>query len=100
MLAAAVVHLAGPVIRRSRRTPSWSHALALLAVAVLGLRLLTLLDYLLQAPFAGRSTLLAFGTVEAVAVLAVGVPLARLAATALRRLPPVPPGSAWSTTLR
>jgi hypothetical protein len=90
LVAAAGAHLAGPVLGWGSRTPSWSLALALLAGAALVLRLVTLLDVLLLAPFPGRGSVLATGFVEAVAVLAVGAPLTRLAVRALRRLPAVP----------
>jgi hypothetical protein len=70
-------------------SPVWSHALAVLAVGGFVLRVTTLLDYLVVHPFPGRSTLLAFGVVEAAAVLAVAVPLAASTARRLRmrRLP-------------
>jgi len=44
-----------------------------------------------------RDALLVVGAAEALAVLAVGVPLARLAADALRRLTPTPAASTASS---
>jgi hypothetical protein len=58
----------------------------LLALAVLGLRVLTLLDDSAFVPAAQRLTVLTLEVVEAGAVLAVAVPLAALASRALRRL--------------
>ncbi|OLB79718.1 MAG: hypothetical protein AUI14_09415 [Actinobacteria bacterium 13_2_20CM_2_71_6] len=81
LVGAAAVHLVG------RRTAAWSLALALLALAVLGMRAFTLADYVSAAPAAQRSTLWTLGIVEAGAVLAIAVPLAALANQALRRLP-------------
>jgi hypothetical protein len=82
LVTAALVQLALP-----RRAPSWSLALALLGATVLGLRVLTLMEYAHAAPEGQRTTLAALGLVEATAVIAVTVPLAILAARALRRLP-------------
>jgi hypothetical protein len=67
-----------------------SDTLALLAPAVLGLRVLSLLDHALVTTGGQRSALLAVGAGQALAVLAVAGPLARRAADALRRLPPLP----------
>jgi hypothetical protein len=60
---------------------------------VFGLRVLSLLDYALVTAGGQRSALLAVGAAEALAVLAVAGPLARRAATMLRRLPPLPAAS-------
>ncbi len=72
------------LVRPAGRASPWSLAFALLASAVLALRLVTLPD-LPPAP-------IGVGLAEAGAVAAVGVPLAALAARALRRLSPVPAG--------
>ena len=96
LVGAALAHLAGPALRQKRRAPSWSLALALLAPAVFGLRVVSLLQYLTITPIGQRYALLVVGAVEALAVLAVGVPLARLAADMLHRLTPIPAASTAS----
>jgi hypothetical protein len=96
LVGAALAHLAGPALGRKGRAPSWTLALALLAPAVFGLRVLSLLQYLGITPSGQRYALLVVGAAEALAVLAVGVPLARLAADMLRRLAPVSAASAAS----
>ncbi|HEX2186868.1 MAG TPA: hypothetical protein VHN78_15330 [Chloroflexota bacterium] len=85
VVAATVVHLARP-----NRAPSWSLTLAVLALVVLWLRLTSLLDYYLN--YSGEAafpvaTFRAAGVAQAVAVLAVAVPLVVLATRARRRLP-------------
>jgi hypothetical protein len=97
LVGAAVAHLAGPALGRTGRAPSWSLALALLAPAVFGLRVLSLLQYLTITPIGQRNALLVVGALEALAVLAVGVPLVRLAADKLRRLTPTPAASTASS---
>jgi hypothetical protein len=91
LVGAALVHLTAPARGRARRTPSSTLALAVLALAVLGLRVSSLLDYTLVTSGGQRWVVLAPGAAQAGTVVAVGVPLARLAANLLRRLPPVPP---------
>lgn len=86
LVPAALVHLALPVLGR-QRAASWSHALAVLTLGLFGLRLLTLLDYLLFPNSVERSTQLAFGAIQALVLLAVGGPLAVLAVRGLRHLP-------------
>jgi hypothetical protein len=72
-----------------RPSSAWSLALLVLTAAALALRLVTLLDYAMLDPAAsGRDTWLAFGAAEAAALLAVGAPLAVLAARALPRSVP------------
>jgi hypothetical protein len=56
-------------------------------VIVLGMRVVSMLDYVLISAYPGRSTLIAGSIVEAAAVLAIGIPLAVLANRALRSLP-------------
>ncbi|TBL45041.1 hypothetical protein EYA84_01095 [Verrucosispora sp. SN26_14.1] len=82
---AIVVHLTVRGPRRPARALPWSLALTLLAVATVALRAVTLTDYHHQIQ---RTALTTIASVEVVAVLAVGVPLAVLALRALRRLPP------------
>lgn len=65
--------------------------------AVFGLRVPSLLQYLTITPVGQRDALLVVGAAEALAVLAVGVPLARLAADMLRRLTPTPAASTASS---
>jgi hypothetical protein len=81
-----------------RPTNPWTLALALLAPAVFALRVVSLLDYLAITPAGIRSALLVLGAVQALAVLAVGMPLGRLAADGLRRLGPVPAAATASST--
>jgi hypothetical protein len=96
LVGAALAHLAGPALGRTGRAPSWSLALALLVPAVFGLRVVSLLQYLTITPIGQRDALLVVGAAEALAVLAVGVPLARLAADMLRRLTTTPAASTAS----
>jgi hypothetical protein len=96
LLGGAAAHLAGPLFGRPRRL-AWSHALALLAGAVLLLRVATLWDYTVSAPADQRGLPMILGIVEAVALVAVGGLLALHTARALRQLPATRAGSAvWS----
>ncbi|MFE0590129.1 hypothetical protein [Micromonospora echinospora] len=83
--AAMLVH---PAVRPGRpaRLP-WSLAFTLLAAATLALRLVTLPDHGGQAE---RTALIVLAGAQVAVVLAVGVPVARRAARALRGLPPAP----------
>lgn len=86
LVVAAAVHVLAPAARQQDRPVRWSLALALLAAGVLGLRVLTLLDYAQRAaPVPYRSAVLALGVVETAAVLAAGATLAVLAARRLRQ---------------
>ena len=85
LVGAALAYLVVVLVWPARRGSPWSLAFALLASAVLGLRLLTLPDL---PPAA-----VGIGLVEGAAVAAVGAPLAALAARTLRRLSPVPVGA-------
>jgi hypothetical protein len=87
VLGMAVAHLTAPE-RRAIGAPSWSLALALVGLGVFGMRVLSLLDYAVITAGGEGVALLAVGIAEALAVLAVGAPLARRAASALRSLPP------------
>ncbi|MFG3690593.1 hypothetical protein [Micromonospora sp. NPDC047740] len=93
--AAMAVYLAVRVSRRPSRTLPWSLALTLLAATTIALRVVTLLDYSDQAQ---GPTLTAIASLQVIAVLAVGVPLAVLATRALRRLPPIPAAAPRPTT--
>jgi hypothetical protein len=86
LVPAALVYLVVVLVRPARRYSPWSLAFALLASAVLGLRLLTLPDLPRAA--------VGVGLAEALALVTVCVPMAALAARALRRLSPLPSGSA------
>ncbi|MEN3307591.1 MAG: hypothetical protein V7603_3793 [Micromonosporaceae bacterium] len=87
LVVAAGIHLAS---RRTRRDPRRAVALAFLAVVVFVARVMSLLDYaLFAAPFQ-HLPLLALGGAEAVAVLAVGLPLVVLAARQVRLPAPTP----------
>ncbi len=83
---AGLVHLAGPAWRRPSRSAPWSIALALLAVIALAQRLVSMVDLGTGDPLL-HAEVVALGLVQAVAVLAVLVPLGVGAARALRRLP-------------
>lgn len=76
-----------------RRAPHWALALALFAGAALGLRLLTVTDFLGQAGAApGQSAFVAVAVAETAALLITTATLATRAARTLRRLPPGEPG--------
>ncbi|MEU4565580.1 hypothetical protein [Micromonospora sp. NPDC023956] len=81
---ALLVHLALRTADRSARLLPWSLAFTLLTATTLVLRLVTLPDYGAQAQ---RTLLLAVAGAQVVVVLAVGVPVARRAVRAVRRLP-------------
>lgn len=85
VVAAALAYLGGAALRLVRPAPAWSLALLVLTVAALALRLVTLLDYALLD---GQTAWLAAGAAQAAALLAVGTPLAFLAARALPRSVP------------
>ncbi|MEH1124978.1 hypothetical protein [Micromonospora sp. CPCC 206061] len=87
-VAAALAYLGGIALRLLRPAAAWSLALLVLVVAVLAARLITLLDYAMLDPASDRAAWLAVGAAEAAMLLAVGAPLAVLAARALpRRVP-------------
>ncbi|MTK01877.1 hypothetical protein [Micromonospora sp. CP22] len=81
---AMAVHLAVRATRRSTRTLPWSLAFTLLAATAFALRAATLPDYHDQAQ---RAALTTIASVQIVAILAVGVPLAVSAVRALRDTP-------------
>lgn len=90
VLAVVIIgYLASAAVGSLRHPPSWSLALALLAVTTLAYRLATLPDYIQSAPTAERATVLTLGLAQAVALTAAGAPLAVFAARTLRRLPAV-----------
>ncbi len=98
LVAAGLVHLGGPAVGRVGRAPGWSLALALLAAPVLALRIVSLLDFALSDAVGVYPVTMAIGAVETVAVIAVGVPLAVLAAQTVRGLPSAAPSPAASQT--
>jgi hypothetical protein len=83
---AAALHLAAPTFGRLRPS-SWSLGLTLAAVAVLALRVSTLVEYGLAPGLPFRTTVLVVGAAEALLVLVVCLPVARLATNGLRALP-------------
>lgn len=85
IVIAGLVHLAGPAWRRPSRSAPSSIALALLAAVVLAQRLVSMARLGTGDPL--HAEMVALGLVQALAVLAVLVPLGVLAARALRRLP-------------
>lgn len=86
LLIAAVAQLTGRGFGRPR-APAWSLALALLAVPVLGLRVMSVLEYARFLPSSDVRPLISFGLGEAAAVLVAGVALGASAARGLRGLP-------------
>ncbi|HWD45356.1 MAG TPA: hypothetical protein VHM23_16895 [Actinomycetota bacterium] len=78
--------------RPGRDAPAWWSAWPWrhLAAPTWGRGAASLVDYALVAPGGQPPAPLAVGAAEALAVLAVGVPLARRAVNALRRLPQLP----------
>ncbi len=91
LVGAALVLLVAALIRPGRAVPHWALSLALLAVAVFGLRMVTLVDYLrVTEPLQRHPGWITAAAVEAGAVLVVGIVLAVVAGRALRRLPATP----------
>ncbi|MEV7228000.1 hypothetical protein AB0M79_13405 [Polymorphospora sp. NPDC051019] len=85
VLVATVVHAA-----RRPAAPHWTLALGMLAVAVLGLRVVTLVDHLTFAvATADRPVLLTVNVAQAAAMLVVAVALLAVSRRAMRRLAPV-----------
>ncbi|MFJ8916545.1 hypothetical protein [Amycolatopsis sp. NPDC102389] len=90
VFAAAVTYLSVPRLGWRKATVSWSTALALLALAALGQRVVTLLDYLrFAARTAELDIMIAIAVGQATAVLAIAAPLTVLAVKAARTLPTV-----------
>jgi hypothetical protein len=79
LVVAGVVHL----VRRDRPAGR-TVALALLAAIVFAIRCSSLLDYVMSMPASQRPFLIPLGLAEAAAVLAIGLPLARMAVRELR----------------
>jgi hypothetical protein len=85
--AAIAAHLAAAAVGRARPVGEWPLALALIAAAVLGQRLITLPEFAGNVPAAERAAVLLAGGVEVAAVVAVGLPVALRSLRAWRRLP-------------
>jgi hypothetical protein len=85
LVAADATHLLVPALRGSRPPAPWSLALGLLTLAVLGQRLLTLPGFLGSVPPESSGAALALTLGETAATVLVGLPLAVLAARAVRR---------------
>jgi len=90
-------HLAASGRRRPARAPEWALALALLAATLLVLRVVSLVEYTLTAGAAFEPGLAVLHSAQAVAVLAVGLPLAVRAARSVGAAPRVPPAAAAPT---
>lgn len=86
--AAAVAHLIMAARGPGQRAPAWSLALAVLAAAALGLRIVTLVDLLAFFPAPNRSTMIVVSVAEAAAVFVVALWLGVLTRRAVRALPP------------
>jgi len=100
LVVAAAAHLAGWARRRDGFT-AWTPALAILAFAVLGLRLVTLLDHARYGPAGWHPATVPLGIAEAVAVAAAAFVLVLLSARTLRRLPATAnDATSWSTPNR
>ena len=72
---AGVAALVAPATGRRACPPYWTLALAMLALAVSGLRAVTIRDYIAYSVDAGQATFVAVNTAEAVLALAMGVAL-------------------------
>lgn len=93
MVAAAVVYLSARRLGRSSDT--WAPALAILAVAVLGMRAASLLDFALFRSFGWPSATVPLGIAEAIALSVVAVMLILLTSASMRRLPSTPGVRTW-----
>jgi len=105
VVAAVALHLAGQVSRRRGRftalKPILTPTLAIIAFAVLGLRLVSLLDYALFGSEGWHPATVMLGIAEAVAIAVAATVLALLSARSLRRLPATAAdAAAWSTPTR
>jgi hypothetical protein len=96
MVVAAAVHLACPASPSWYGALPWSLALALLAPIVFGQRVVSLIDLRTAGPYPGRSAMITLALAEAVAVLAVLLPLVVVTVRALRHLPETGPSVAGS----
>lgn len=98
LVAAGAAHLAGARLRRGEPVPGRTHALALLAVPVLVLRIVLLQVIRSQSDILPPAGWTVAGIAEIVAVLGVGIPLWARAVRMLRNLPPASadPAATWS----
>jgi len=99
MVAAALVHLLGPVFGRPRPAPTWSLALALIAPIVLVQRIASLIDLGVSDPLPGHPETMILAGVEAFVVLIVLLPLVRLGRRTLGGLPATRTGADGSAAL-
>ena len=98
LVALATVHFALLARGRPGRVAAWTPALAILAFTVLGLRLVTLLDYARFGSAGWHPATVPLAIAEAVAVAATAIVLALLSSRTLRRLPATAPdATTWST---
>lgn len=101
ILVAVTVHLSGQARHRFGRFSVWTPTLALIAYPVLGLRLVTLLDFADTGSAGWHPAVVTLGIAEAVAVAAAAMIMTLLSFRALRRLPTTAAdASAWSTPSR
>jgi hypothetical protein len=101
LMIAVTVHLAGRALKRQGRFSAWTPALAILAFTVLGLRLVTLLDYARFGSHGWHPATVPLAIAETAAVGAVSIVLAVLSTRALRRLPSTAAdATAWSTSTK
>jgi len=99
LVGAAAAYLAGRGLGWQGRS-AWAPGLAILAFTVLGLRAVTLLDYVRFGSAGWHPVTVPLGIVEAVAVLAAAVSLTLLSARTLRRLPASgTDATSWSTPI-
>ncbi len=98
LVAATAVHVA--LLARGKAAV-WTPALSILAFAVLGLRLVTLFDYVEFGSAGWHPATVPLAIAEAVVVAAAAIGLALLSARTLRRLPATAPdATAWFTSSR
>ena len=98
VVAAAAVHLTARALGWLGRFSAWTPALAVLAYAVLGMRLASLLDFARFGFTGWHPATIPLDIAEVVAVLAIAIWMSRLSARALRRLPTKAADmTAWST---
>jgi hypothetical protein len=101
VVAAAAVHLTARALGWLGRFSAWAPALAILAFAVFGLRLASLLDFARFGATGWHPATIPLGIAEAVIVLAAAVSMSLLSARTLRRLPATAADvRAWSTPIR
>jgi hypothetical protein len=95
------MHLAARAFGWLGRFSAWAPALAILAFAVLGLRLAGLLNFIRFGSAGWHPATVPLGIVEVATVLAIAIYMSMLSTRALRRLPTTAADiTAWSTPTR